>query len=74
VTCTLNSLSHATLILEGSASDAAGQNLTLLIEELLQEFGILVVDILDAALLETALLFLLRVNGRSVQIADFCFM
>ena len=71
MTGTLDGLSHATLVLEGSACDAAGQNLTLLVEELLQEFGIFVVNVLDTALLETALLFLLDVDSGSGQVADF---
>ena len=68
---TLNGLSDTALILEGSACDTAGENLTLLVEELLQEFGILVVNVLDTALLETAVLLLLDVNCGSGQVADF---
>ena len=68
---TLNGLSDTALILERSASDAAGQNLTLLVEELLQEFGILVVNVLDTALLETAVLLLLDVDSGSGLVADF---
>ena len=49
MTGTLNGLSHATLELQRSTGDATGQDSTLLVEELLQEFGILVVDVLDTA-------------------------
>ena len=71
MTSTLHSLSHAALELQGSTGDAAGQNLSLFVEELLEEFGIFVVDILDTALLETAVLLLLDVNGRGSQVANF---
>ena len=69
--CTLNSLSHAALILQRRAGDAAGQDFALLVQELLKELGVLVVDVLDAALLETAVFLPLRVNRRRGQISDF---
>ncbi len=62
MTCTLHCLSHAALILQRSACDAARENLTLLVEELLEEFWVFVVNVLDTALLETAILLLLNVN------------
>jgi hypothetical protein len=71
VTCTLHCLSHAALILQRSACDAARENLTLLVEELLEEFRILVVDVFDTALLETALLLLLDVDSVWSQVANF---
>ena len=40
-------------------------------QELLQELWILVVDVLNTALLETAILLLLCVDRRSSQITDF---
>ncbi len=46
MTGTLNGLGHAALELQRSTGDAAGQDFALLVEELLQEFGILVVDAL----------------------------
>ena len=58
----LDSLSHTALVLERCASDAAWKDLSLFVEELLEELGILVVDILDTALLEAAILLLLDVN------------
>ena len=63
MTCTLYGLCHAALELQRSAGNAARQDLSLFVEELLEEFGIFVVDILDTALLETAILLLLDVNG-----------
>ena len=48
-----------------------GRILSLFVEELLEEFGIFVVDILDTALLETAILLLLDVNGGGSQVANF---
>ena len=71
LTCTLHGLSHAALKLQRGAGDATGQDLALLVEELLQELGVLVVDVLDAELLAAALLILLRADGRSVDITDF---
>ena len=67
----LNGLSHAALELERGTGDAAGQDLTLLVEELLQEFGILVVDVLDTATFETAVFLLAGVNRQGSQITDF---
>ena len=64
---TLNGLSHATLKLQGSAGDTAGKDFSLLVEELLQEFRILVVDVLDTALLETAILFLFDITVGGVR-------
>ena len=54
---TFNGLSHTALEFERSAGDAAGKDFALLVEELLEEFGVLVVDILDAATFETAVFF-----------------
>ena len=68
---TLYSLSHTALILQGSTGDTAGKNLTLLVQELLEELRILIVDILDTTLLEAAILLLLRVDRRSSEITDF---
>ena len=62
VASALNSLSYAALELERSASDAARKDFTLLVEELFEEFRILVVDILDTASLETAVFFLFHVH------------
>ena len=64
MTSTLHSLSHAALELQGSTGDAAGQDFSLFVEELLEEFGIFVVDILDTALLEAAVLLLLAIYGQ----------
>ena len=62
MTGTLHSLSHAALELQRGTGDAAGQDLALLVEELLQEFGILVVDVLDTAAFEAAVFLLAGVN------------
>ena len=64
MTCTLHSLSHAALVFQRSTGYTARQNLTLFVEELLQELRVLIVDILDTALLETAVLLLLNVDTR----------
>ena len=71
MTGTFNGLSHATLEFERGASDAAGKDFALFVEELLQEFGILVVDIFDTASLETAIFFLLNVYRQGSEVADF---
>ena len=46
----------------------AGKNFALLVEELLEELGILVVDILDAATFETAVFFLFCVDGKGLSL------
>jgi hypothetical protein len=71
VTSTLYGLSDTTLELEASARDAARKDLTLLVEETLEEFGILVIDILDTALLEAAILLLLAIYSEGSQVAYF---
>ncbi len=71
VTGTLNGLSYATLEFQRSAGDATGQDLALLVEEFLEEFGILVVDVLDACTFEAAVFFLLNVYRHGCQVADF---
>ncbi len=62
MTCTLHSLGYATLELEGSTGDTAGKDLTLLVEELLEEFGVFVIDVFDTAAFETAVFFLLDIH------------
>ena len=69
--CFLNSLSNFALELEGSTGDTARQDLALLVEELLEELRIFVIDVLDTALLETAVLFLLLIRSLRSQVADF---
>lgn len=71
MTGALYGLSHATLKLERSACDATGKELSLLVEELLEEFGVLVVDILDATSLKATIFFLLNVNRQRGEITDF---
>ena len=68
---TLNGLGHATLKLQRGAGDASGQDLTLLVEELLEEVGILVIDVFDSAFLEAAVLLLLDVFRHRGQVAEF---
>ncbi len=62
MTRTLHGLGHTALEFQRSTGDAAGKNLALLIEELLEEFGILVVDVLDTAAFETAVFFFFFVS------------
>lgn len=69
--CTLYSLSHTALEFQRSACDATGKDLALLIQELLEEFGILVVDILDTASLEATIFFLFNIYRQGGQVADF---
>ena len=72
VTSTLDSLCDATLELEARAGDTAGEDLTLLVEETLEELRILVVDILDASLLEAAVLLLFTIYRQWCEVAYFC--
>ena len=62
VTGTLYSLSYATLEFQRSTGDAAGKQFTLLVEELLEEFGVFVIDVFDTAAFETAVFFLLDIH------------
>ncbi len=56
----LHGLSHTTLELQRSTCDAAGKDFALLVKEFLKEFGILVIDILDATSLKRQYFFFLR--------------
>ncbi len=71
MTRTLHGLGHTALEFQRSAGDATGKNLALLVEELLEEFGILVIDILDTASLETAIFLFLNVYRQGSEVADF---
>ena len=71
MTGTLNGLGHAALELQRGTSDAAGQDFALLVEELLKEFGILVVDVLDSTAFETAVFLLAVIHRQRGQITDF---
>ena len=61
VTCSLHSLSYTTLELQRSTGNTTRKDFTLLIQEFLQEFRVFVVDVLNTALFETAVFFLLNV-------------
>ena len=61
MTSSFNSLSDTTLEFQRSTSDTTRKDLTLLVQEFLQEFRILIIDILDTVLFETAIFFLLNV-------------
>ena len=66
---TLDSLSYTTLELEAIACDTTWEDLTLIVEELLKELGVLVVHILDASLLKAAVLLLLYLSWEWSAIA-----
>lgn len=61
-------LSHFALVLQRGAGQAAWQNFALLIAEHQQEISVLVVDVLDAFLLETAVLLRLGINADWIQV------
>lgn len=71
MTGALDGLGHLLLELLRSTRKTTGQNLALLVEELLQELAVLVVHVLDAELLETAVLLLLDVYRHRVEVTDF---
>ena len=71
MTGTLYSLCHAALELQRGAGEAAGKDFALLVEKLLEEFGIFVVDIFDAAAFETAVFLLLNVDRQGSEVTDF---
>lgn len=62
MTSTLYCLCHTTLEFERSTGDTSGKYLALLVEELLEEFRILVVDILDATSLKATIFLLLYIH------------
>ena len=70
MTGSFHSLGHFLLIFQRSTGETTGQNLALLVHEFLQEFGVLVVDVLDAALFETTIFFLLDVNRNGGDVFD----
>ncbi len=70
MTCLFDGLSHFALVLKGSACQSTGQNLALLIAEHQQKTSILIVDVLNAFLLEAAVLLLLGVNADGIQVTD----
>ena len=71
MTCPLDCLGNFPLEFEGSSGDAARENLTLLIEELLEERSVLVIYIFDTGLLETAVFLLSHLYCRRIEITDF---
>ena len=66
-----NGLGHATLELQRGTGDTAGKDLSLLVEEFLEEFGVLVINVVDAETFETAVFFLLYVYRHWSEVADF---
>ena len=66
----LNGLSNFALELQGSTGDTTGQNLALLVEELLEELRVFVIHVLDTGFLEAAVLFLLLIRLFRGQIAN----
>jgi hypothetical protein len=72
VTSTLDGLSYTALELEAGTGDTAWEDLALLVKETLEELRILVVDILDTALLEAAVLLLLAIYRKGSKVAYFC--
>ena len=63
-------LGHFLLIFVGSASYAAGQNLTLLVDELEQEVGVFVINIFYAEFFEAAIFFALGFDSYRGEIFD----
>jgi hypothetical protein len=69
--CTLDGLTHFTLVLQRCSGEAAGQNLTLLIHKPEQKTAILIFNLFNAVLLEPAIFFLRRINRGRVEITYF---
>jgi hypothetical protein len=67
VTGTLDSGSHAALVLEAVAGDTAGQQLTLFVDELQQEIGIFVINVLDTEFAEAAVFFAAQPDARVAE-------
>ncbi len=60
MTSALDGLRHFALVLQRGSSNAAGQNAALLIHKLQQEILVFIINVLDAVLLEAAVLLLLQ--------------
>jgi hypothetical protein len=71
VACTLDCHGEFSLEFERGSCDAPRQDFTLLVEEFFEELGILVIDVLDAVLLEAAILLLLDFHCGGGQKPDF---
>ena len=67
MTSSFNSLSDTTLEFQRSTSDTTRKNLTLFVQEFLQEFRIFVIDILDAILLKRQYFFFLTSTEGGVK-------
>ena len=57
--CTFNCLGYFALELQGSTGQTAGKDLSLLVEEPLEELSVLVIHVFDVRFLEAAVFFLL---------------
>ena len=69
--CTFNCLGYFALELQGSTGQTAGKNLSLLVEEPLEELSVLVIHVFDVRFLEAAVFFLLYLYCRRVEKSDF---
>ena len=59
--------SHAALVLEAVAGDAAGQQFALFVDELNEEIGVFVINVLDAEFAETAVFSLIQPDFRIAE-------
>ena len=66
----LDGLGDLALVFRRSASNAAGQDLALLVHKLQQEVGVFVIDVLDAVLLEAAVFLSFGIDCNGSQILD----
>ena len=71
MTRTLNGLCDLLLEFLRCSRQAARQNLALLVEELFKELAVLVIDILNAEFLETAVLLFLDIHRYRIEVAEF---
>jgi hypothetical protein len=55
VTGAFNGSCHAALVLQAIAGNAAGENFALFVDELEQEFGVFVINVLDTEFAEAAI-------------------
>lgn len=69
--CPLNGGRHPSLILQGISRDAPGQQFALLIHKLDEKIRVLVIDVFDAELAETAIFFPLLTQGGIGEEFDF---
>ncbi len=67
VACAFHGSSHPALVFQAIACDTAREQFALLVDELEQEVCVLIIDVFDAELAETAVFFVFQPDFRVAQ-------